>query len=74
MAEADWERRLNRLEEAAMVSARLTNLMEQRMDRVEQNSESHGDDIAELRAAQAALFQIVDKLVRGSESNGHRGT
>ena len=72
MPEADWEQRLNRLEEATIVNARLINLMEQRMDRVEEQSESYDDDIAELRAIQIALMKTVDRFIQGRQGNGHK--
>lgn len=64
------EERFTKLEEAMLVNASL-------MSRIEQRAEAHEEGIAELRASQVemrasqvALFEHMDRFIRGLESNG----
>ena len=73
------EERLTKLEEAMLVNASLMNRIELNMDRLERKAEEHEDGIAELRQSQSnlnsamnALFERMDRFIRGLESNGHK--
>ena len=83
MASAEWEARLTKIEEAAIVNSALMVRIEQNMDRIEQNmdrlvqtvdriAQTQADGFAELRASQAALFEQIDRFIRGQEGNGRK--
>ena len=79
MATAEWEARLTRLEEAAIVNGSLLNKLEQNVDRLElvvqrlaERVVAHEDGIAELRAFQAAVLERFDRFLRGQEGNGRK--
>ena len=73
------EERLTKLEEAMLVNASLMNRIELNMDRLERKAEEHEDGIAELRQSQSnlnsamnALFEHMDRFIRGMEGNGYK--
>ena len=79
MPETEWQERLRKIEEATLVNVSL-------MDRIERRVDAHDEQIAELRTAQIkteqslqamnagmnALFEHMDRFIRGMESNGHK--
>ena len=82
-AEADQEGRLTRIEEATVVNSSLIVRIEQNMDRlvqtvdrvaqtVERVAQTQADGFAELRASQSALFEQIDRFIRGQEGNGRK--
>jgi len=76
-AEADRDGRLTKIEEATVVNSSLIVRIEQNMDRLIQTVDrialTQADGFAELRASQAALFERMDRFIRGQEGNGRKG-
>ena len=77
------EGRLTKLEETTLVNSSLIVRLEQNMDRIEGNVElliqtvgrlarTQADGFAELRASQAALFDRIDRFMRGEDGNGRK--
>jgi len=84
MPETDWRERLSKIEEATLVNVSLMDRIEQKVDNHEDRLRAHDEWLAELRAAQSkteqslqtlsasmnALFERMDRFIRGLESNG----
>ena len=75
-AETGLEQRLTRIEEATLVNSSLIVHNEQNMDRliqtVDRIAKTQADGFAELRASQSALFEQIDRFIRGQEGNGRK--
>lgn len=75
-AEVDREARLTKIEEATVLNSSLIVRIEQNMDRliqtVDRIAQTQADGFAELRASQAALFERLDRFIRGLEGNGRK--
>ena len=83
MAEAEWQRRGDRLDEVTLVHARIMEGLERKYDEAIRR---HDQEMAELRAVQLkteqslqvlssgvqALTETVDQFIKGSKSNGRR--
>ena len=83
MVSDEWEARLIKIEEATIVNSALIVRVEQNMDRliqtvdhlaqtVDRVAQTQADGFAELRASQSALFEQIDRFIRGQEGNGRK--
>ena len=82
-AEANQEGRLTNIEEATLVNFSLIVRIEQNMDRlvhtvdrvaqtVDRVAQTQAEGFGELRASQSALFDQIDRFIRGQEGNGRK--
>ena len=53
------------------MTGREKNESNERFARLQANSESHEDGVAELRAAMTSLIANIDRFIQGQQHNGH---